>query len=286
MSKTINDLRVDLKESIAIINDLFGKFDANKKTFLFLEWNPLYNENDTNESQFWRECINLHELFRECIPGFEFNNDEFFRILGFSESEIKDFKYFTQNLKNIRLYRCHTLFNDVGIHKRYKKNIERYLSSKLSMQVNVFDDWQFRTNSDAWTEACNSIYFIAKEQLLLIKQKLEDLHTINDNTTITKLLSEWKQWYAQWYKSENMCRLYLKSALYQYYYLEQENNGSRYGTTPQKKVNFILNNTNRSAVLKSEYDKMDEYSYFSPFELSFEIITKKIRDAERISAAK
>lgn len=269
----------DLIPIVNRINKAFEGFDAHARSFIFLEWNPLLDENGTTESNFWRECINIHILFRECMPCASSGDDyqlkkALFSALGYQDSEIREFNSFCHLLRELRLYRCHLLNGNVRKTADRRKNIEHSFKNIIPSFSHPPGAWQFRMTEDQWEVAFCYIYETA---VSLLKQMAEKISAVREELQ-SDVLATWKALYTSWYQSSDMCRTYLHNGFYEYYIMMDRISDSHPQEKPGKRADKAMRNDALKETVREEYANMTAYKTFEPAELSFEIVKAVLRN--------
>ena len=257
----------DLIPVVNSINEAFEVFDEAARSFIFLEWNPLYDENDTQESNFWRECINIHILFRECMPGVLSGEDyqlkkAFLSALGYQDSDIYNFNSFCHLLRELRLYRCHLLNGNVRKTANRRKTIEHNFKDML-----LTEEWQFRMSEEKWALAFRQLYDTA---VALLSQMAEKIKAVRPEQR-AQVFAAWKTLYIRWYQSSDMCRTYLHNGFFEYYIMADRISDIPPREKPNKRADRAMKNDALKKRAQAEYANMSAYKTFEPAELSFEI---------------
>lgn len=260
------------------INELAAKLDPLGRSFIFMEWNPLYNETDTAESKFWREWINLHILFRECRPGnipqyLNAKFPSFFDYLGYNDDDLRRLFDFVNLLREGRLYRCHPNF-DITDHTSRKNKIKSSFDSYDALNPLIFQDWQVRAKEEDWETALEWLYNEAAHHLVNLKTALEAV----TSEARQKALNSWISMYACWFKSRNAQDLFVNTAIRNFFKEQAETQGNLSEKVAEKiaNQNFKLFKDNDTCMkeLLNQYQSMDSYSSFDPEELTYQILVK------------
>ncbi len=256
------------------INEAFADFEEYARSFIFLEWNPLFNESDTLESKFWRECINIHILFRECMPGALSGEDyslkkAFFTALGYQDAEIHELNSFCFLLRELRLYRCHLLDGNIQRTVARRQNIE-----KNFRDMALTDEWQFRMDEEQWELTFRQLYDTAASLLYQMAKKIK---AVRDEQR-AQVFAAWKTLYVRWYASSEMCRTYLHSGFCEYYIMEDRISDVPSQEKPARRADKAMRNDALKERAKAEYANMTAYKTFEPAQLSFEIVKAVMRN--------
>ncbi len=269
-----------LSATVENINKLAAALDAQERSYIFLDWNPLHNENDTAESKFWRECINIHILFRECMPGnlpARLDKSPFFAALGYTKEMYGNYRRFINMLRNLRLYRCHMLL-DIDEHNKRKNDIVHFLGTDPALAGLTFKDWQLRAEAEDWQSACDWLYAEAQKQL----SRLQDaLTALQSDAQKALALQGWVALYARWYQNYNTYSIFLTDALVHRIVLMNESNPEisedkieLFAAQRAKKILEGKIYPGCPEALTDEYGNMESYSSFEPAELSQQIVDR------------
>ena len=278
----VNCLKIKIQDLIAHVNESFSKFDDKNRTFLFLDWTPLNSLNETPECRFWQECINLYQLFQECMPGFYnfyYDNqkisidDKFYIPLGYSKYEIGNLHKLFKNLRLIRIYRCHA-FMDITEHQTRLRHIRSFLMRELELSLEnnrqISQGIMFLSDDDdKWDKACERLYEIAIKQINILNEKISGF----DYSSTPELINVWRIWYSNWYASKDMRKDYLKSALYSFNDFCKENNRVPHEFDYDKIVRDLkLIPIEEDRYVDQYLEMFDDAKNFHPFALTYDMI--------------
>lgn len=259
------------------INELAAQLDPAGRSFIFLEWNPLYHESDTAESNFWREWINLHILFRECRPGeipesLNTKYSGFFDHLGYDPDELQSLYSFVKLLRYARLYRCHPNLGIVQEHESRMEDIKSAFKEYAALSPLSFHGWQIRATETDWQAALSWLYAEAERHLVRLKTALENV----TSDTRQAVLKGWISMYAGWLRSRNAQDLFVDSAILNFFRAQAETNGNLIGEGAERvaiqNLRFFKNNADCTKALAKQYRMMENYSTFEAKELTQKIL--------------
>ncbi len=260
------------RDTVARINDLAADLDAKKRCYIFLDWNPLYSETNTTESMFWRECINIHILFRECMPGMWNNDDknDFLQDIGFTERDCTRFDRFICFLRNMRLYYCHMVNDDLSVNRERQDWIDKGFRTYFGVDPDVKNGWQFRMEEEDWQTALERLYDHTKTWLELVENCLS-----NRISNTQKAFDNWKKLYGAWFSSDDMCRNYLREGFIQYYNLLDDQNTHPSQKPAKQRAGEAMGNDEWKNAIRNRYIYMDtvpNVNSFEPAQLTLAII--------------